>query len=39
MRKQKTKLINREVPNQEPLMVSRKEYLSDDGEKGFPWLR
>ncbi len=25
--------------NQEPLMVLCVEYLSDDGEEGFPWLR
>jgi hypothetical protein len=24
------------VPNQEPLMVAFVEYLSDDGEEGFP---
>ena len=27
---------NRDVPNQEPLMVAFVEYLSDDGEEGFP---
>jgi hypothetical protein len=27
------------VPNQEPLMVAFVEYLSDDGEEGFPWPR
>ncbi len=27
------------APNEEPLMVLRKEYLSDGGGKGFPWLR
>jgi hypothetical protein len=32
---------NREVPKQtqEPLMVLCQEYLSDDGEEEFPWLR
>jgi len=30
--------INGDVPNQEPLMVLRQEYLSDGDEKGFPWL-
>ena len=34
----KQKKINRDVPNQEPLMVLRQEYLSDGDEKGFPWL-
>ena len=33
------KKVSRDVPNQEPLMVLRKEYLSDGGEQGFPWLR
>ena len=30
---------NRVVLNQEPLMVAFVEYLSDDGEEGFPWPR
>jgi hypothetical protein len=30
---------NRDVLNQEPLMVALVEYLSDDGEEGFPWPR
>jgi len=30
---------NGNVSNQEPLMVLRKEYLSDGDEKEFPWLR
>jgi hypothetical protein len=29
---------NRDVPNQEPLMVEFVEYLSDVGEEGLPWL-
>ena len=33
------KIRNRDVPNQEPLMVVFVEYLSDDGEEGFPWPR
>ena len=33
------KLNNRDVPNQEPLMVVFVEYLSDDGGEGFLWLR
>jgi hypothetical protein len=33
------KMHNRDVPNQEPLMVAFVEYLSDDGEEGFPWPR
>ncbi len=33
------KKTNGDVPNQELLMVLCMEYLSDGGEKGFPWLR
>jgi hypothetical protein len=33
------KMNNWDVPNQEPLMVALVEYLSDDGEEGFPWPR
>jgi hypothetical protein len=29
-------MLNRDVPNQEPLMVAFVECLSDDGEEGFP---
>jgi hypothetical protein len=35
----KQKKTNGGVPNQELLMVLCTEYLSDGGEKGFPWLR
>jgi hypothetical protein len=33
------KLDNGDVSDWEPLMVAFVEYLSDDGEEEFPWLR